>query len=55
MHAEMRSIAEKVKDAEQDRLMQMEADKVAMMKKLKDVEDNKANQVVEPIYYLNKR
>ena len=55
MHGEMRLLAEKVKDAEQERILKMEADKVAMLKKLKLAEETKANMEKVPQYYLNKR
>jgi len=44
----MRLLAEKVKDAEQERILKMEADKVAMLKKLKLAEETKANMEKVP-------
>ena len=51
----MRALAEKVKDAEQDRILKMEADKVAMIKKLQAAEESKAAVENAPLYFLNKR
>ena len=50
----MRVLAEKVKDAEQDRLLKMEAEKVAMIRKLQDIEENKVVDSA-PKFHLNKR
>ena len=54
MQGEMRILAEKVKDAEQDRLLKMEAEKVAMLKKLQNIEESKVTDSA-PKFYLNKR
>lgn len=54
MQGEMRILAEKVKDAEQDRLLKMEAEKVAMLKKLQNIEESKVVDSA-PKFYLNKR
>ena len=52
----MRAIAEKVKDAEQDRVLGMEADKIATTKKLEAIEAEKlANKDDGPKFFLNKR
>lgn len=51
----MRILAEKVKDAEQDRILKMEADKVAMLKKLQIAQETKADLADTPKFFLNKR